>query len=130
MGRDGWLGVGWPKEVGGGGRTPVEQLIFFEAVRFAQAPLPFVTLNTVGPALMAHGSEEHKQEFLSRILAGPTCTMMLGDQGAEVLKVERPGTGDDTGSSGLRRRLPGKAANTVPTAISSSPATTPSVPTA
>jgi len=33
---------------------------------------------------------------LSRILAGPFCTMILGDQGAEVLKVERPGGGDDT----------------------------------
>jgi hypothetical protein len=70
MGAEGWLGVGWPKEYGGGGLTPVEQLIFFEEVRRAHAPLPFVTLNTVGPALMAHGSEEHKQEFLPRILSG------------------------------------------------------------
>ena len=37
---------------------------------------------------------------LSRILAGPFCTMLLGDQGAEVIKVERPGTGDDTRSWG------------------------------
>ena len=33
---------------------------------------------------------------LSRILAGPTCTQLLGDYGADVLKVEKPGEGDDT----------------------------------
>jgi len=70
MGADGWLGIGWPKQYGGGGKTATWQLIFFDELRRAHAPLPFVTLNTVGPALMAHGSERHKQEFLPRILKG------------------------------------------------------------
>ena len=70
MGRDGWLGVGWPEEYGGQGRTAVEQLIWFEEARKSGAPIPFVTLNTVGPALIAQGSEEQKRRFLPGILSG------------------------------------------------------------
>jgi 3-oxocholest-4-en-26-oyl-CoA dehydrogenase alpha subunit len=70
MGADGWLGVGWPVEWGGQGRTGVEQQIWFEEARRAGAPLPFVTLNTVGPALIARGSEAQKRRFLPGILAG------------------------------------------------------------
>jgi alkylation response protein AidB-like acyl-CoA dehydrogenase len=70
MGRDGWLGVGWPREWGGQGRTAIEQMIWFEEARRVGAPLPFVTLNTVGPALIALGSPEQKRRFLPRILAG------------------------------------------------------------
>ncbi|MFC4377058.1 acyl-CoA dehydrogenase family protein [Nocardia halotolerans] len=70
MGRDGWLGVGWPKEFGGQGFGPMEQQIFFnEAVR-ADVPLPLVTLLTVGPTLQKYGTEEQKKKFLPGILAG------------------------------------------------------------
>jgi hypothetical protein len=70
MGRDGWLGIGWPTTYGGQGRSATEQLIFFEEAELAGAPLPFVTLSTVGPALMALGSDVHKQQFLPGILRG------------------------------------------------------------
>ncbi|MFI2473773.1 acyl-CoA dehydrogenase family protein [Nocardia xishanensis] len=70
MGRDGWLGVGWPKEYGGQGFGPVEQQIFFnEAVR-ADVPLPLVTLLTVGPTLQTYGTDAQKRKFLPGILSG------------------------------------------------------------
>ena len=70
MGRDGWLAVGWPKQYGGQGYAATEQLIFFEEANIAGAPLPFVTISTVGPALMAHGSPAQKARFLPGIAAG------------------------------------------------------------
>lgn len=70
MGKDGWLGVGWPVEFGGRGFGEIEQQIFVnEAVR-ADVPLPSVTLQTVGPTLMTYGTEEQKRKFLPAILAG------------------------------------------------------------
>ena len=70
MGRDGWLAVGWPKIHGGQGYSATEQLIFFEEANIAGAPLPFVTISTVGPALMSHGSQLQKERFLPGIAAG------------------------------------------------------------
>jgi alkylation response protein AidB-like acyl-CoA dehydrogenase len=70
MGRDGWLAVGWPKAYGGQGLSATEQLIFFEEANIAGAPLPFVTISTVGPALMAHGTAAQKERFLPGIAAG------------------------------------------------------------
>ncbi len=70
LGREKLLGIGWPTEFGGQGRGPIEQYIFTEEVQRTGFPLPFLTLNTVGPTLQRYGTEEQKQEFLPKILRG------------------------------------------------------------
>ncbi|MGH9048547.1 MAG: acyl-CoA dehydrogenase family protein [Acidimicrobiia bacterium] len=70
MGDDGWLGIGWPTEYGGQGRSAIEQFIFFDESMRAGAPVPMLTINTVGPTIMNFGTEEQKDRFLPRILKG------------------------------------------------------------
>jgi alkylation response protein AidB-like acyl-CoA dehydrogenase len=70
MGKDGWLGIGWPAEYGGQGRTPLEQFIFWDETYRAGAPLPIIPVNTIGPTLMEFGSSEQKADLLPRILKG------------------------------------------------------------
>jgi 3-oxocholest-4-en-26-oyl-CoA dehydrogenase alpha subunit len=70
MGEDGWLGLGWPVEFGGQARGPIDQMIFVEESHWAGVPLPLLTLNSVGPTLMALGTEEQKQRMLPGILRG------------------------------------------------------------
>ncbi len=70
MGKAGWLGVGWPEEAGGQGRSFVESFIFFDEMHRAGFPIPLLTLNTVGPTLLTHGTPEQQALYLPRILAG------------------------------------------------------------
>ncbi|HEX5771379.1 MAG TPA: acyl-CoA dehydrogenase family protein [Nocardioidaceae bacterium] len=70
LGRDGWLGIGWPTEYGGQGRSIEEQYVFFDEVQRAGLPFPFVTVNTVGPTLMEYGTPAQKAEYLPGILKG------------------------------------------------------------
>jgi alkylation response protein AidB-like acyl-CoA dehydrogenase len=70
LGKDGMLGISWPKEYGGGGRDLLDQYIFFDESQRAQVPIPFLTLNTVGPTIMHLGSQEQKDFFLPKILKG------------------------------------------------------------
>jgi alkylation response protein AidB-like acyl-CoA dehydrogenase len=70
MGQDGWLGIGWPREYGGQGRSQVEQFVFFDESMRCGAPVPMLTVNSVGPTLYTHASQELKDFFLPRILAG------------------------------------------------------------
>ncbi len=70
MGRDRWLGVGWPVRFGGRGFGPVEQHIFADEAARADVPLPAVTLQTVGPTLQEHGTAWQQDFFLPKILVG------------------------------------------------------------
>ena len=83
------LGVGWPEEYGGRGFSAIEQHIFFEEAKRVSAPIPLVTLNTVGPTLMQYGTEEQKRQFLPAILAG-TVEFSIG--------YSEPGAGSDLAS--------------------------------
>jgi 3-oxocholest-4-en-26-oyl-CoA dehydrogenase alpha subunit len=70
LGRDGWLAIGWPAEYGGQDRSVLDQLIFTDEAAIAGVPVPFLTINTVGPTIMRFGTPEQKQRFLPAIAAG------------------------------------------------------------
>ena len=89
MGKDGWLTIGWPKEYGGQGRGAVEQFIFWDETYRARAPLPVITVNTVGPTLMRFGTEAQKAELLPRIRDGE---LLVG------IGYTEPGAGTDLAS--------------------------------
>jgi len=78
MGEDGWLGLGWPVEYGGQARGPIDQMVFVEESHWAGVPLPLLTLNSVGPTLMALGSDEQKRRIL------PGIVRELDDRGVEL----------------------------------------------
>jgi 3-oxocholest-4-en-26-oyl-CoA dehydrogenase alpha subunit len=70
LGRDGWLAIGWPAVYGGQDRSVLEQLIFTDEAAIAGVPVPFLTINTVGPTIMRFGTPEQKESFLPKIAAG------------------------------------------------------------
>ncbi len=98
MATDGWLGIGWPKEYGGQGRSAIEQFIFFDESMRSGAPVPMLTINTVGPTIMDFGSAEQKELFLPKILAGET---------AFCIGYTEPNAGTDLASLTSRARLDG-----------------------
>ncbi|GAA2137746.1 acyl-CoA dehydrogenase family protein [Actinomadura napierensis] len=86
LGRDGMLGVALPKEYGGRGFGPVEQTIFANEIARAEVTYPLITLNSVAPTILQYGSDEHKEFFIPRILAGE-CHFAIG--------YSEPGAGTD-----------------------------------
>jgi alkylation response protein AidB-like acyl-CoA dehydrogenase len=72
MGRDGWIGVGWPKQFGGQGRSPTEQIAFITEIANAGAPSHAHTTSEtiVAQALFQHGSKDQQDEWLPAIKRG------------------------------------------------------------
>src|SRR3989441_2317555 len=66
----GYLGMGWPREYGGGGARPMEQAIVADEMARASAPAPTngLGLGIVGPTIIVHGTEAQKQRYLRKIL--------------------------------------------------------------
>src|SRR6266700_2685744 len=69
LGKDGWLTLGWPAEHGGRGGTMLDQLIFTDEAAVARVPVPFLTINTVGPTIMRFGTPAQRSFYLPRIAA-------------------------------------------------------------
>ena len=70
LGADGWLTLSWPAEYGGRGASVTDQLIFTDEAAVAGVPVPFLTINTVGPTIMRFGTAEQKSFYLPKIAAG------------------------------------------------------------
>ena len=93
--RGGWAGISWPKAFGGRGGTPMQTAIFAEEqARFTVSNGPLmVSINMVGPTLMAHGTPEQQAAHLDKIISGQEVWCQLYSE---------PGAGSDLAS--LRTR--------------------------
>src|SRR5262245_55948350 len=91
----GWIGMQWPKEYGGQGRSRVDMCIFYEQMHYHRAPIGRYTGSVVfvGESIVTYGSPEQKAEFLPRIARGEiTCCWGLTE----------PGSGSDAAALQMR----------------------------
>ena len=71
LGKKGWLGMYWPKEYGGPGKTPMEAFIVREELaRYAAPMFAHLLSEATGHSILAHGTEEQKKEFLPKMATG------------------------------------------------------------
>jgi alkylation response protein AidB-like acyl-CoA dehydrogenase len=94
LGKQGWLGYGWPKEFGGPGWNAVQKHLFEEETALAGAPriVPFGPV-MVAPVIMAFGTPEQQKRFLPGIASGE----VWWSQG-----YSEPGSGSDLASLKMR----------------------------
>ena len=97
----GWAGIAWPREFGGRGATPVQQLIFheeYERVGGNSANLFFVGISHAGPTLIAHGTDDQRRRFLPGILDGSLLFCQCFSE---------PGAGSDLAAVATRAEVDG-----------------------
>jgi len=89
----GWIGLTWPKEHGGQGRSYIDRTIFMEELLRFQAPSGCYLLGDrqVGPALMSFGTPEQRQTYLPPILSGEAMFCLLFSEpnaGSDLVSVQ------------------------------------------
>ena len=103
----GWIGMTWPTAVGGGGRTPLERFVVFEALISQGAPLAtmYFADRQVGPTLLQFANPTQQQRWLPGIIAG-TSMWCIGlsepDAGSDVASIRTRATPDPDGSRNWR----------------------------
>jgi alkylation response protein AidB-like acyl-CoA dehydrogenase len=72
LGKRGWLGMTWPVEHGGGGRSPLERFLVFEELIGAGAPVAasWFADRQMGPTMLKFGTDEQRRRWLPGIIAG------------------------------------------------------------
>jgi 3-oxocholest-4-en-26-oyl-CoA dehydrogenase alpha subunit len=70
IGAKGWFGLNWPTEYGGLGRSAVHQHLLMREFEYWGVPGPDLTVTSVAPMIMRHGTEQNKSEFLPPIARG------------------------------------------------------------
>jgi alkylation response protein AidB-like acyl-CoA dehydrogenase len=97
---EGWIGMTWPTEFGGGGHPPIDRLIVGEELIKAGAPIAAMWFadRQMGPTLIAYGRSDQQEEYLPQILSGET-TWCIG--------MSEPNAGSDLASLSTRAERDG-----------------------
>jgi alkylation response protein AidB-like acyl-CoA dehydrogenase len=102
LARRGWLGMTWPAEHGGGGRSALERFVVFEALISAGAPVAAAWFadRQMGPSMLQFGTDEQRARWLPGIVAG-TSMWCIGmsepDAGSNVAGVRTRAVPDPSG---------------------------------
>lgn len=70
LGKDGWIRLSWPKELGGNGADPVKQYILVDEAKRAGFPWPSLSANSIGPLLARYAQDVIADKVVNEILNG------------------------------------------------------------